>query len=138
MAELKTKPTEQSVEQFLQGVPDEQRRRDCFTMLELMRQITGTDPKLWGSSIVGFGSYHYKYASGHEGDSFLTGFSPRKQNLTLYIMPGFDQYDALMQKLGKYTIGKSCLYIKRLTDIDLPTLRDLIQQSFNHMTQTRG
>jgi hypothetical protein len=138
MAELKTKPTEQSVEQFLQGVPDEQRRQDCFTMLELMRQITGTDPKLWGSSIVGFGSYHYKYASGHEGDSFLTGFSPRKQNLTLYIMPGFDQYDALMQKLGKYTIGKSCLYIKRLTDIDLPTLRELIQQSFNHMTQTRG
>jgi hypothetical protein len=138
MAELKTKPTEQSVEQFLQGVPDEQRRQDCFTMLELMRQITGTDPKLWGSSIVGFGSYHYKYASGHEGDSFLTGFSPRKQNLTLYIMPGFDQYDALMQKLGKHTTGKSCLYIKRLTDIDLPTLRELIQQSFNHMTQTRG
>jgi hypothetical protein len=138
MAELKTKPTEQSVEQFLQGVPDEQRRRDCFTMLELMRQITGTDPKLWGSSIVGFGSYHYKYASGHEGDSFLTGFSPRKQNLTLYLMAGFEQYDALMQKLGKHTTGKSCLYIKRLTDIDLPTLRELIQQSFNHMTQTRG
>jgi hypothetical protein len=138
MAELKTKPTEQSVEQFLQGVPDEQRRQDCFTMLELMRQITGTDPKLWGSSIVGFGSYHYKYASGHEGDSFLTGFSPRKQNLTLYLMAGFEQYDALMQKLGKHTTGKSCLYIKRLTDIDLPTLRELIQQSFNHMTQTRG
>ena len=138
MAELKTKPTEQSVEQFLQSVPDEGRRQDCFTILELMRQITGQEAKLWGSSIVGFGSYHYKYASGHEGDSFVTGFSPRKQNLTLYIMAGFDQYEALMQKLGKHTTGKSCLYIKRLADIDLPTLKELIQQSVNHMAQIWG
>jgi hypothetical protein len=138
MAELKTKPNEQSVEQFLQGVPDDQKRQDCFTILELMHQVTQMEPQMWGSSMVGFGSYHYKYASGHEGDSFLTGFSPRKQNLTLYIMPGFDQYDALMQKLGKYTTGKSCLYIKRLADIDLPTLKELIRQSVNHMAQTWG
>ena len=91
---------------------------------------------MWGSSIVGFGSYHYKYASGREGDSFLTGFSPRKQNLTLYIMAGFDQYEELLKKLGKHTTGKSCLYIKRLENIDLPTLKALIQQSVNHMTET--
>lgn len=136
MTELKTKPTEQSVEKFLQGVSPEQKRRDCLTLVELMRQITGSEPRMWGSSLVGFGSYHYKYASGHEGDSFLTGFSPRKQNLTLYIMAGFDRYDDLMQRLGKYTTGKSCLYVKRLADIDLPTLSELIRQSVNTMTQT--
>jgi hypothetical protein len=91
MAELKTKQNDQSVEAFLNGVPDEKKRQDCFTILEIMKQITGLEPKMWGTSIVGFGKYHYKYASGHEGDSFLTGFSPRKQNLTLYIMAGFDE-----------------------------------------------
>lgn len=136
MAELKTKPTEQSVEEFLQGVSPEQKRQDCFTLLELMRQITHTEPRMWGSSLVGFGHYHYKYASGHEGDSFLTGFSPRKQNLSLYIMGGFDRYAALLPKLGRYTTGKACLYIKRLDDIDLPVLQELIQQSVNYMLQT--
>jgi hypothetical protein len=136
MAELKTKPTEQSVEQFLQGVSPEQKRRDCLALVELMRQITGSEPRMWGNNMVGFGSYHYKYASGHEGDYFLTGFSPRKQNLTLYIMAGFDRYDDLMQRLGKYTTGKSCLYVKRLADIDLPTLGELIRQSVSTMTQT--
>jgi hypothetical protein len=136
MAELKTKPTEQSVEQFLQGVSPEQKRRDCLTLAELMREITGSEPRMWGNNMVGFGSYHYKYASGREGDYFLTGFSPRKQNLTVYIMAGFDRYGDLMQRLGKYTTGKSCLYVKRLADIDLPTLKELIRQSVNTMTQT--
>ncbi|NJN98586.1 MAG: DUF1801 domain-containing protein [Anaerolineales bacterium] len=136
MTELKTKPTEQSVEAFLQGVDNEQKRQDCFTVLELMRRITGEEPKMWGSSMVGFGRYHYKYNSGHEGDAFLTGFSPRKQNLTLYITSGFEQFQPLLQKLGKHTTAKSCLYIKRLQDIDLPTLEELIRQSVQTMKQT--
>ena len=133
MTELKTKPNDQSVEAFLEGVADEKRRQDCFTVLELMRQITDTEPRMWGDSIVGFGSYHYKYKSGREGDWFLTGFSPRKQNLTLYIMSGFDQHDVLLEKLGKFKIGKSCLYIKKVEDIDLPTLRELVRQSVEHV-----
>ncbi|MBE7550898.1 MAG: DUF1801 domain-containing protein [Anaerolineales bacterium] len=136
MAELKTKPTEQSVEQFLQGVSPEQKRLDCLALVKLMREITGSEPRMWGSSMVGFGSYHYKYASGQEGDYFLTGFSPRKQNLTVYIMAGFDRYGDLMQRLGKYTTGKSCLYVKRLADVDLPTLSELIRQSVSYMIQT--
>jgi hypothetical protein len=135
MAELKTKPTDQSVEQFLEGIDDEGKRRDCMTLLEIMREATQQAPRMWGN-VVGFGSYHYKYASGREGDWFLTGFAPRKQNLTLYIMAGFDQYDELMQRLGKYSTGKACLYIKRLADIDLPTLRELVKRSMEHMIAT--
>lgn len=138
MAELKTKPTAQSVESFLSRISDDQKREDCFTLLELMKQVTKTEPQMWGSSIVGFGSYHYTYASGREGDWPLTGFSPRKQNLTLYIMAGFDQYDELLKNLGKHTVGKSCLYIKRLADVDLPTLTELIRQSVTHMRQTNA
>jgi len=133
MAELKTQPSDDSIEAFLNGVADEKKRQDCFTILELMQQVTDTEPRMWGDSIVGFGSYHYKYASGREGDWFLTGFSPRKQNLTLYIMAGFDQYDALLEKLGKFKIGKSCLYIKKIEDIDLPMLRELVRQSVDHV-----
>jgi hypothetical protein len=133
MAEAKTKPTEQSVEGFLNTVSDQQKREDCFSLLELMKQATQTEPQMWGSSIVGFGSYHYIYASGRSGDAPLTGFSPRKQNLVLYLMGGFDQYDELLRKLGKHTVGKSCLYIKRLADVDLPTLKTLVQQSVSHM-----
>jgi hypothetical protein len=136
MTELKTKPTDQSVEDFLNGITDNKKRQDCFRILDLMKQVTQTEPKMWGSSIIGFGNYHYMYASGREGDYFLTGFSPRKQNLTLYIMAGFDQYDELMKKLGKYKTGKSCLYIKKLEDIDLSTLRELVKQSVEHMAQT--
>ncbi len=135
MAELKTRPTDQSVEKFLNSINDEKTRHDCFTILELMKQITKAAPKMWGPSIIGFGSYHYKYESGREGDWFLTGFSPRKQNLTLYIMAGFRQYDELMKKLGKHKTGKSCLYIKRLDDIHLPTLKKLIQQSVKHVSK---
>ncbi len=136
VAELKTKPTDRSVEKFLNGIKDDQKRQDSFTLLELMRQVTKAEPKMWGSSIVGFGRYHYKYASGREGDWFLAGFSPRKQNLTLYIMAGFEQYDELLKSLGKYTTGKACLYIKRLEDVHLPTLRKLVRQSVQHMRKT--
>ena len=135
MGELKTKKTDQSVETFLSGVADEKKRQDCFTVLKLMKQVTGREPKMWGSSIVGFGSYHYKYQSGREGDWFLTGFSPRKQNLTLYIMPGFARYEALMKKLGKYKTGKSCLYVKKIEDIDLQTLRELVKQSVEYVAK---
>jgi hypothetical protein len=129
-SEPKTIPTDQSIEQFLKRIPDEQKRQDCLTVLALMKQVTHADPQMWGSSIVGFGSYHYKYASGREGDSPLIGFSPRKQNLTLYLRgDGFEQHTALLQKLGKHTTGGGCLYIKRLDDIDLPTLKKLLQQS---------
>lgn len=132
MAENKTVPTDQDVEQFLNSVEDERKRQDSFTILELMKQITGEEPKMWGSSMVGFGSYHYKYDSGREGDMMLTGFSPRKQNLTLYLMGGFEQHEELLKKLGKHTLGKGCLYIKRLSDVDMPTLKTLIEESFKY------
>ena len=136
MAELKTKQNDQSVEAFLNGIPDEKKRQDSFTILELMKDATGEPPKMWGDSIIGFGNIHYRYASGREGDWFLSGFSPRKQNLTLYIIAGFDEYDQMMQKLGKHKTGKSCLYINKLTEIDLPTLKELVRQSAEHMRKT--
>jgi hypothetical protein len=136
MADLKTKQTNRSVKAFLDGVADEKKRQDCYTILSIMKQVTQAEPKMWGSSIVGFGSYHYKYASGREGDWMLTGFSPRKQNLTLYIMPGFEQYEALMDKLGKYKTGKSCLYVKRLEDVDLRVLKELVKRSVAHMRRS--
>ena len=135
MAENKTKPTEQNVEDFLNSVADERKREDSFKILELMKEVTGFEPTMWGSSIVGFGSYHYKYDTGREGDSILTGFSPRKQNLTIYNMDGFEGYDDLLKALGKHTIGKGCLYIKRLDDVDLSTLKRLIEKSFNQVKQ---
>ena len=138
MAEPKTIPTHQSVGRFLNRIPDETKRQDAFALLEIMKQVTKMEPQMWGSSIVGFGSYHYKYASGREGDMPLTGFSPRKQNLTLYIMGGLEQYDALLAKLGKHTTGKACLYIKRLDDVHLPTLKKLIQQSVKHIARVSG
>ncbi len=133
MAELKTQQNDGSVEKFLNAVEDENKRTDSFRILELLREVTGEEPTMWGTSIVGYGSYHYKYASGREGDWFLTGFSPRKQNLTLYIMAGFDEYDDLMSKLGKYKTGKSCLYINKLADIDEQILRELVQKSVAYM-----
>ena len=136
MAELKTKQTSQSVDEFLSAVADEQRRKDSRTVLRIMKEVTGEKPKMWGSSIVGFGSYHYKYASGREGHWFLTGFSPRKQNLTLYIMAGFSRYNELLRKLGKHKIGKSCLYIKRLDDIDIDVLTELVEQSVQHVARS--
>lgn len=135
MAELKTKVNEASVLEFLENVPDEKKRQDSLAVLEMMREVTGEEAKMWGTSIVGFGSYHYKYESGREGDMPLVGFSPRKQNLTLYIMPGFDRYEELMAKLGKHTTGKSCLYVKRLADVDRAVLRELVGQSYAFMHQ---
>lgn len=129
MAELKTKKNDASVEAFLRSVEDENKRKDAFAILEMMKEITGEEPKMWGPSIVGFGTYHYKYPSGQEGDWFQTGFSPRKQNLTLYIMNGVEAYPDHLARLGKHKIGKSCLYLKKLADIDLEVLKDMIRQS---------
>ena len=136
MAELKTKPNDADVVTFLNSVADRKKRQDCFTILDMMKQVTGEEPKMWGTSIVGFGNYHYKYQTGREGDWFIAGFSPRKQNLTLYIMAGFDQYDELLSKLGKYKTGKSCLYIKGLADVDEAALRELVKQSVEHMKKS--
>jgi hypothetical protein len=135
MAELKTRQNDQDVHEFLEGVSNETRKKDCYEVLELMRAATGVEAKMWGDSIIGFGSYHYKYASGREGDWFLTGFSPRKQNLNLYIMPGFDEYEGLMKKLGKYKTGKSCLYLNKLEDVDLAVLKTLIEKSVKKMQE---
>ncbi len=138
MAKLKTQKTDASVKEFLTAVPDEKKRNDSFAILELMSEVTGEEPAMWGTSIVGFGSYRYKYASGQEGEWPLVGFSPRKQNLTLYIMSGFDEYDSLLANLGKYKTGKSCLYINKLEDVDLATLREMVKQSADHMAETHA
>ena len=127
MAELKTKKNEASVTKFLDGVKGEKKRQDSYTILKLMQKITKAEPKMWGTSIIGFGSYHYKYASGREGDWFVTGFSPRKQNLTLYIMSGISKYTDLLKKLGKFKTGKSCLYINKIEDIEIKILKELIK-----------
>ncbi len=134
-AELKTKLNDASVEGFLNSVKDEQTRADCFEILKIMKQVTKEEPKMWGSSIIGFGSYHYKGASGREGDWMLTGFSPRKQNLTLYLMGGFDTHVDLLKKLGKHKTSVGCLYIKKLEDVDVKVLKELIKKSFNTMKQ---
>ncbi len=138
MTELKTRPTDESVERFLSEIADEQTREDCRAIARIMKKVTKAKAKMWGPSIVGYGSYHYRYASGREADWFLTGFSPRKQNLTLYIMSGFTRYDVLLGKLGKYKTGKSCLYIKRLADVDLTVLERLIGESVAHMKKKYG
>ena len=131
--ELKTKVNEASVEGFLNSVADEQARKDCFEILKMMKQVTKEEPKMWGASIVGFGSYHYKGASGREGDWMLTGFSPRKQNLTLYIMGGFNLHKDLLKKLGKYKTSVGCLYIKKLDDVDRKILKELVAESVRTM-----
>jgi hypothetical protein len=136
MAELKTRKNDADVDAFLNAVPDERKRQDALELLALMEEVTGEEATMWGDSIVGFGSYHYRYASGREGDMPLAGFSPRKQNLTLYIMAGFDEYDALLGRLGKYTTGKACLYIKRLSDVDQDALKELVRRSAEHMRAT--
>lgn len=136
MAENKTKANDASVEEFLNAVPDEKKRADSFRLVQIMREETGEEPVMWGDSIVGFGSYHYKYASGREGDAPLIGFSPHKANLALYITSDFDRYGALMDRLGKFTTGKACLYVKRLSDVDEATLRELVRQSVVDMRAT--
>lgn len=129
MADLKTKRTNASVSAFLHAIPDERRRNDCAHLARIMKQVTKKKPEMWGTSVVGFGRHHYKYASGREGDWFITGFSPRKDALTLYFMSGLGGQEALLGKLGKHKVGKGCLYVKSLEDVDLGVLKTLIERS---------
>ena len=135
MAELKTKENKASVAAFIRRIDDADMRKSCRELSALMKKITGKRPKMWGASMVGFGSYHYKYASGREGDWFVTGYSPRKQNLTVYIMPGFKHYKPLMSRLGKYKTGASCLYIRKPEDIDWKVLEKLVADSVRDMAK---
>jgi hypothetical protein len=131
MSTLKTLPNDASVEDFLNAVPEDLKRQDSFKLLEMFTRITGEKPKMWGTSIIGFGMYHYKSErSSQEGDWPLIGFSPRKQNLTLYLMPGFPGFEGLLDKLGKHKTSKACLYINKLSDVDLAVLEDVIKQSY--------
>ena len=129
MAENKTKQTKASVDKFISAIKDENIRKDCYTIIKIMKSVTKEEPKMWGPSIIGFGTYHYKYASGREGDMCIVGFSPRKQNLTIYLVGGFEKQKALLAKLGKYKTSKVCLYIKSLDHIDLKVLKEMIVQS---------
>ena len=131
----KTVPTPTSAESLIRAIDNDAKREDAKRLLKIMGTITREDPVVWGSSIIGFGSYHYTYSSGREGDYFLTGFSPRKNSFSIYIMAGFDRFPELMKKLGKYKTGKSCLYVKQLDDIDESVLKELIQESVNWMRQ---
>ena len=135
MAELKTKETEASVEAFLASVENDRRREDARAVTALMQNVTGLKPKMWGPSIVGFGQYHYKYDSGHEGDMCMIGLSPRKQNLVLYIMPGFKGQEAMLKRLGKHKTGKSCLYLNKLAEVDQDVLEAMIREAFDFMRQ---
>lgn len=136
MAKNKTKPTAGDVDAFIDAVESNRKREDAKTLLTLFRRLSGHDPKMWGPSIIGFGQYHYKYDSGREGDMALTGFSPRKSALTLYVMGGFKRRPDLMEKLGKYKTGKSCLYVNKLDDIDMEVLEELIAADIAYMRET--
>lgn len=133
MSDAKTKINDASVEDFLNAVDHPVKRVDSFVLLEMMSEITGIAPKMWGESIVGFDTYHYVYASGREGDWPIVGFSPRKQNISLYIMPGFADFKPLLEKLGKHKTSKACLYINKLADVDLDILKKIIQKSVEYM-----
>jgi hypothetical protein len=132
MAELKTKATKVSVKDFLKSVTDTQKRKDSLVLIEMMSKITKEKPKMWGPSIIGFGSYHYKYESGHEGDMCIVGFSPRKAAISIYISAGFKKRDSLLKKLGKHKSAVACLYVRKLEDVDLKILKELITESFKH------
>jgi hypothetical protein len=135
VAELKTKINDQSVDAFLKSIPNERRRRDAMIVLDMMKAVTRKPPKMWGASIVGFDQYHYKYASGHEGDMCVIGFSPRAAALTLYLAQEFKERDQLLARLGRHTSGKGCVYIKNLDEIDLPTLKALMAASYRFSKQ---
>ncbi len=136
MAENKTKPTDVSVDEFLASVENDRRRDDAMTVCKMMQEITGEEPAMWGPTMVGFGTYHYKYDSGREGDWFVAGFAPRKASLVVYIMSGFKRHDVLMKKLGKHKTGGSCLYINKLSDVDMDILRELISRSVEYVSST--
>ena len=129
MANLKTKATKVSVDKFLKSVADKQKREDSHRIIDMMKKITKEKPKMWGPSIIGFGKYHYKYASGHEGDMCIAGFSPRKTALTIYLTPRFKKFNGLLKKLGKHKMTVSCLCIKKLADVDEKVLKELISES---------
>ena len=136
MVALQTQRNDGDVEAFLESVENQRRREDALVFLDVFGTVMDEPARMWGNSIVGFGSYHFKYHSGREGDWFLTGFAPRKQSLTLYIMPGFEHYEQLLARLGKHKIGRSCLYINKLTDVDMQVLRELIAESVAHMRRS--
>ena len=129
MAKMRTTPTQASVDAYIDAVEDAQKRADCRAVAAMMAEVTGAPAQMWGPSIVGFGSYHYRYASGREGDFMETGFAARKRAITLYIMAGFSEYGDLLAKLGKHDTGKSCLYVKRLADVDQAVLREMVERS---------
>lgn len=131
----KTQKTDEGVEVFLKTIQPAQKQADCFEILAIMREITGLEPKMWGKTIIGFGDYHYKYESGREGDSMRVGFSPRAQALTVYIMPGYTDFEDELSRIGKFKMGKSCLYIKKLSDIDIAVLREIITKSLAIMEE---
>ena len=135
MAELKTKENNASVEEFINSVEHKQKRKDSFIILEMMKTITGETPKMWGTSIIGFGSYHYVYPTGREGDWMRIAFSPRKQNIVLYLMTGADKETEILSRVGKYKTGKSCFYINKLADVNLGALEELIQASWDKMNE---
>ncbi|MCO4768563.1 MAG: DUF1801 domain-containing protein [Deltaproteobacteria bacterium] len=135
MAELKTKENDASVQSFLDSIEDDAKRADCVAIAALMEEVSGAPPRMWGKTIVGFGHYHYRYASGREGEWMRIGFAPRKRDLTLYIMDGYEERAELLTRLGKHKLGKSCLYIKRLTDVDATVLRELVTDSLSVMAE---
>ncbi|QFT90321.1 hypothetical protein FIU87_16775 [Bacillus sp. THAF10] len=134
--ELKTKETENSVIEFIEGVDNPKKREDAYRLLDIFTETTGFEAKMWGPSIIGFGSYHYKYATGHEGDSMLVGFSPRKAKISLYLATGDAKREELLNKFGKHTTGKACVYINKVADIDEEVLKELIQQSVSFTQET--
>lgn len=138
MADTKTKPTTQDVAEFLDGVENETRREDGRALLAMMQDVTGEEPRMWGPSMIGFGGYHYRYESGHEGDMFRVGFSPRKAELSVYLLPGAERYAELLARLGKHRMGKSCLYIRKLADVDMTVLRELVETSVAEMRRRYG
>lgn len=133
MLEQKTKVNNNNVTAFLNTIADEKKRKDCFALTEIMKQVSKEEPKMWGTSIIGFGAYHYKYASGHQGDAPLIGFSPRKQNIVLYLMGGFHTHPEVMKKLGKHKAGKGCLYISNMDDVNIAILKEVIELSMQYL-----
>jgi len=138
MVQNKTTPTEVNILDFINTVEHTGRKEDALILLDLMKDITGLEPQMWGPSIIGFGSYHYKYDSGREGDMMITGFSPRKTSSVVYIMSGFKRHDELLQKLGKHKTGKSCLYINKLADVDMDILKEMVMLSIEFVKEKHG
>ena len=138
MSSNKTVPTKQSVTTFIDSLEDEQKKHDCYSLLKLMKEVTGSEPKIWGNGMIGFDEYHYKYSSGREGNYFKIGFSPRKKELSIYILPGLDRFRKELEGLGKYRAGKSCLYVKKLDDINLDILRKIMNKSTKLLDEMYG